>query len=56
MTTTTQLVDQLDWHWQQQLRPRLSGLTDDEYFWTPGVRAEIALLRALYVHTHPKGN
>ena len=33
---TTQLADQLDWHWRQQLRPRLDGLTDDEYFWEPG--------------------
>ncbi len=31
----TELAGQLDWHWQQQLRPRLSGLTDDEYFWEP---------------------
>lgn len=30
-----QLLDQLDWHWQHQLRPRLDGLTDDEYFWEP---------------------
>jgi hypothetical protein len=30
-----ELVDQLDWHWQHQLRPRLDGLTDDEYFWQP---------------------
>jgi hypothetical protein len=30
-----QLLDQLDWHWQRQLRPRLDGLTDDEYFWEP---------------------
>jgi hypothetical protein len=30
-----ELVDQLDWHWQNQLRPRLDGLTDDEYFWEP---------------------
>jgi hypothetical protein len=39
MTTTTDpnahLVEQLDWHWRQQLRPRLEGLTDDEYFWQP---------------------
>jgi hypothetical protein len=26
---TTQLADQLDFHWQHQLRPRLEGLTDD---------------------------
>ncbi|MBA2716460.1 MAG: DinB family protein [Propionibacteriales bacterium] len=30
-----QLTEQLDWHWQNQLRERLSGLTDDEYFWEP---------------------
>src|SRR5439155_4170879 len=30
-----ELVDQLEWHWQHQLRPRLDGLTDDEYFWEP---------------------
>lgn len=42
MTTTSttlkwnpQLVDQLDIHWQHQLRPRLEGLTDEEYFWEP---------------------
>ncbi|OBI80472.1 DinB family protein [Mycobacterium asiaticum] len=32
---TTQLADQLDWHWRNQLRRRLDGLTDDEYFWQP---------------------
>ncbi|WP_285029186.1 DinB family protein [Mycolicibacterium sp. lyk4-40-TYG-92] len=32
---TEELADQLDWHWQHQLRPRLEGLTDDEYFWEP---------------------
>ena len=31
----SELVEQLDWHWQAQLRPRLEGLTDDEYFWEP---------------------
>lgn len=30
-----QLVDQLDWHWQHHVRPRLDGLTDDEYRWEP---------------------
>jgi hypothetical protein len=30
-----ELADQLEWHWQHQLRPRLDGLTDDEYFWEP---------------------
>jgi hypothetical protein len=27
------LADQLDWHWKNQLRPRIDGLTDNEYFW-----------------------
>lgn len=26
---TTQLVDQLERHWTDQLRPRLDGMTDD---------------------------
>jgi DinB superfamily len=30
-----EVVDQLESHWQQQLRPRLDGLTDEEYFWQP---------------------
>jgi len=29
------LTEQLDWHWNAHLRPRLDGLTDDEYFWEP---------------------
>lgn len=29
------LLDQLEWHWTHQLRPRLEGLTDEEYFWEP---------------------
>jgi hypothetical protein len=29
------LAEQLDWHWRAQLRPRLEGLTDEEYFWEP---------------------
>ena len=32
---TEQLLAQLDRHWQSQLRPRLRGLTDDEYLWEP---------------------
>jgi hypothetical protein len=32
---TGQLVGQLEWHWNAQLRPRLSGLSDEEYFWEP---------------------
>lgn len=32
---TYEILDQLRWHWEQQLRPRLVGLSDDEYFWEP---------------------
>jgi len=31
----TQLVDQLDWHWQNHLRPRFDAMTVEEYFWEP---------------------
>jgi hypothetical protein len=31
----TLLLEQLTWHWTNQLRPRLAGLTDEEYFWEP---------------------
>ncbi len=41
-TTTNARIDwnaelrsQLEWHWTNQLRPRLAGLTDEEYFWEP---------------------
>jgi hypothetical protein len=30
-----EVVDQVESHWRTQLRPRLDGLTDDEYFWQP---------------------
>ncbi|MGH3449082.1 MAG: DinB family protein [Nocardioidaceae bacterium] len=32
---THELTEQIDMHWQQQLRPRLAGLTDAEYLWEP---------------------
>jgi hypothetical protein len=32
---TAELLAQLEWHWTTQLRPRLDGLTDDEYLWEP---------------------
>lgn len=37
MTTfwRAQLLDQLDFYWNVHFRPRLDGLTDDEYFWAP---------------------
>lgn len=28
-------ADQLSWHWDNHLRPRLDGLGDDEYAWEP---------------------
>lgn len=30
-----ELLDQLETHWEQRLRPRLQGLTDEEFFWQP---------------------
>lgn len=33
----TELADQLDWYWQNQFRPRVDTITDDEYFWEPVV-------------------
>ncbi len=30
-----QLLEQLTWHWDGHLRPRLDGLTDEEYLWEP---------------------
>ncbi|WP_341874364.1 hypothetical protein [Microbispora hainanensis] len=29
------LASQLTWHWENQLRPRMSGLGDAEYLWEP---------------------
>jgi hypothetical protein len=30
-----QAIDQLGWWWQAHVRPRLDGLSDDEYLWEP---------------------
>ena len=35
MDLTHELTEQLAWHWDNHVRPRLAGLTDDEYFWEP---------------------
>ncbi|MCY7340443.1 MAG: DinB family protein [Pseudonocardia sp.] len=43
---TAQLVEQLERHWSTQLRPRLEGLTDAEYFWEPAPGAW---------NVHPRG-
>ena len=37
------LLDQLEWHWDNQLRPRFEGLTDDELGWEPG--SEVSTIR-----------
>lgn len=29
------LLEQLTFHWEGHVRPRLDGLSDDEYFWEP---------------------
>ena len=37
MTTWNPLLrDQFEWHWEHQLRPRLAGLSDEEYLWGAG--------------------
>ncbi|WP_323958784.1 DinB family protein [Arthrobacter sp. JZ12] len=35
MDVCRELTDQLNWHWENHARPRLNGLTDEEYFWEP---------------------
>lgn len=32
---TTHLIEQIEWHWNNQLRERLAGLSTEEYFWEP---------------------
>ncbi|MFD8879964.1 DinB family protein [Corynebacterium xerosis] len=41
------LIEQLEWHWTNQLRPRLNGLTDEEYLWEPAAGA-LAQLDEVY--------
>jgi hypothetical protein len=36
---TAELLDQLTFHWDHQLRHRLDGLTDEEYRWEPVANA-----------------
>ncbi|MBA3304022.1 MAG: DinB family protein [Acidimicrobiia bacterium] len=35
MDWTTQLLEQLTFHWDNQVRPGLATLTDEEYLWEP---------------------
>ena len=30
-----EVVDQIQTHWRERLRPRLDGLTDEEFYWQP---------------------
>jgi hypothetical protein len=32
---TRELTEQLAWYWTTLFRPRLAGLTDEEYLWEP---------------------
>lgn len=32
---TAEVLDQIESHWQERLRPRLDGLSDEEYLWEP---------------------
>lgn len=44
------VIEQLDWHWREHLRPRLDGLTDEEYLWEP-VQPAWSLRRTADVRT-----
>ena len=35
MPTGHEVFEQLSWHWEAQLRPRLAGLTEPELHWEP---------------------
>jgi hypothetical protein len=50
-----QLIDQLDWHWQGHLRPKLVGLTDAEYLWEPVPGMWSIRPRGEAVSSHPGG-
>ena len=49
------LRDQLDFHYQHNLRPRLAGLPDDEYFWEPAPGAWNIRPRAEATTSHAAG-
>lgn len=59
MTWTADLADQLDFYFTTQLRPRLTGLTDEEYLWEPvagmwSVRADsTGRVRAEFLNPEP---
>ena len=56
---TRELIEQLEFHWTLHLRPKLDGLTDEEYLWEPVAdcwnlrpRAEASAPAANYAGTH----
>ncbi|MGI8523420.1 MAG: DinB family protein [Nocardioides sp.] len=49
------LSEQLDFHWTHQLRPRLDGLTDEEYLWEPVAGAWNVRSRADATTSHAAG-
>ena len=51
---TTRLHEQLDFHYRLHLRPRLEGMTDEEYLWEPVPGAWSIRPRAEATH-QPRG-
>jgi hypothetical protein len=49
------LRDQLDFHYRHMLRPRLDGLTDEEYLWEPAPDAWSVRPRSTATTTHAAG-
>jgi hypothetical protein len=49
------LRDQLDFHYRQQVRPRLDGLTDEEYLWEPAPGCWSVRPRAEATGSHAAG-
>lgn len=56
MNWTEQLTLQLAWHWDSQLRDRLAGLSDSEYFWEPAEGAWNIRPRGMSGPTQPVGS
>ena len=54
-TWTQELLEQLTWHWDNHARPRMEGLTDDEYFWEPAPGCWSIRPRAHAVTSQPAG-
>ena len=46
-----EVVEQIDTHWRDQLRPRLDGLTDDELVWQPSAAVPTIAWRLEHVAT-----